>query len=78
MGKRRKLSLATRYAYLLRDAKVMTATLEAASSVLSKAARRIEGTVEENQLEPTDFREWSSECARIAHQCGRQHQTRKS
>lgn len=73
---RRTLKLETRYAYLLRDAKNLTTMLELASATIIKAARRIEGVIEENQLEPSDYREMASECARIAHQCGRSHRWR--
>jgi hypothetical protein len=69
---KRGLKLQTRYNYLLRDAKTMTFFLENASAVLSKAARKIDGVVTEDDITPSDVREWSSECARIAHQCGRQ------
>jgi hypothetical protein len=80
---KRKLKLETRYAYLLRDAKTMTVILELAASRLSDTARgkhsdvvigrKIDGT----EVTASDVREMASECARIAHECGRQHRRRR-
>lgn len=72
---RRALKLETRYAHLRRDAKVMTVMLEQVSAILSQAARGIDvGSVPK----PSDLREWSSECQRIANQCGRQYNGRSA
>lgn len=73
MASRRKLKLETRYRNLLRDARILTTMLDLAGRKLSQAARAIEGQsplVGEHPT-PSELREWSSECARIAHQRGR-------
>lgn len=72
--KRRKLKLETRYAYLLRDAKILTAMLDLAATQLCRAARALEGkppVIDGTAPTPFSLREMSSECARLAHQCGR-------
>lgn len=66
--------LATRYRNLRSDARILTSTLELAAAKLSQAARQLEPTgsplIKREPITAAELREWSSECARIAHSCG--------
>ena len=73
---RRGLKLSTRYAYLRRNAKTLTTMLEIAAAKFWRIAREVEGSSEHDALTPSDIRELSSECQRIAHQCGLQERGR--
>jgi hypothetical protein len=63
---RRKLKPSTRIVYLSRDLKVARQMLEVIATKLSEIARAQEQGA---TVSPSDIREWSSECARIAHVC---------
>lgn len=75
--KRRAQNLETRYRNLLRDAKVLTSTLEYAGKRLREVARQIDPNVAESAGEkaapytPTELRSVSMECERIVLDCGR-------
>lgn len=65
---RRKLKLETRYLYVRRDAKILTAMLRHAGESLYTIANAAD---EGRPVEAKSARELADECARIVRECGR-------
>jgi hypothetical protein len=79
---KRARKLETRYEYLRRDARVLTAMCELAAKRLHEISRGIDGGIHRYQEvaravdeklvpDPSELRELSSEFARLAYACGR-------